>query len=153
MRILLFLLALVFVSGCQKPPPPPLVRTIPVQEVIDLVNQERTKAGVPALQIHPGLMKEAERYATRMAKANTLSHDLDGSLMKRLDALSTYNPYTAGENIAYGYTSATEVMVGWMSSTGHKANILNPAFKDTGVGIIPDSKGQLYYCQIFAAQK
>ena len=56
---------------------------------------------------------------------------------------------TAGENIAKGYQSAESVVRGWMNSSGHRANILNPSFKTIGVGAYTDSKGTIYWTQMF----
>ena len=58
--------------------------------------------------------------------------------------------YTAaGENIAMGYISAQSVVNGWMNSSGHRANILNPSFKTIGVGAYTDSQGTIYWTQMF----
>ena len=53
---------------------------------------------------------------------------------------------TAGENIAMGYSSAQKVMQGWMNSSGHRANILNPSFTQIGVGYVADGH---YWTQQF----
>ena len=52
--------------------------------------------------------------------------------------------WTYGENIAYGgdhYGTPKTIMKAWMNSPGHKANILNPAFRDVGVGVEPGVPG------------
>ena len=53
----------------------------------------------------------------------------------------------AGENIAAGYASPEDVMDGWMNSQGHRANILNCAFRDIGVGYVylANDTGQVNY--------
>lgn len=57
---------------------------------------------------------------------------------------------TAGENIAMGYVDADDVMNGWMSSEGHKANMLNGAFAQVGIGIVPvEDQSGYYWVQIF----
>ena len=56
---------------------------------------------------------------------------------------------TAGENIAMGQTTPNKVMEGWMKSPGHRDNILKPDFKQLGVGIAKNSKGELYCTQMF----
>jgi uncharacterized protein YkwD len=60
-----------------------------------------------------------------------------------------YTYATIGENIAYNYPGAPEVVTGWMNSAGHKANILNPGFTEIGIAIAANSEGELYYCQVF----
>jgi uncharacterized protein YkwD len=56
---------------------------------------------------------------------------------------------TAGENIAYGQPDAQTVVNGWMNSPGHRANILNGSFKQTGIGVYRDAKGTYYWTQMF----
>ena len=57
--------------------------------------------------------------------------------------------FSAGENIAYGYSSPEAVMDGWMNSPGHRANILNAGFGRVGVGVVK-SGGRYYWVQNFA---
>ena len=52
-----------------------------------------------------------------------------------------------GENIAWGYTSPQSVVNGWLGSSGHKANIENPSFTSTGVGVAANANGSLYWTQ------
>lgn len=54
---------------------------------------------------------------------------------------------TAGENIAYGYSTPQAVVDGWMASSGHRANILNSSYTRIGVGHV--SSGN-YWTQWFA---
>jgi hypothetical protein len=67
------------------------------------------------------------RYARNIISA--------GSLLCEFFSLTLYAPQTAAENIAYGQSSPMQVMGSWMTSPGHKANILNPALKELGVGL------------------
>jgi uncharacterized protein YkwD len=53
---------------------------------------------------------------------------------------------TAGENIAYGYTTPQAVVNGWMNSSGHRANILSSSYTQIGVGYV--SQGN-YWTQLF----
>lgn len=53
-----------------------------------------------------------------------------------------------GENIAMGYTSADNVVEGWMNSPGHRENILRKDFKRTAIGYYKNSSGT-YWCQGF----
>jgi uncharacterized protein YkwD len=61
---------------------------------------------------------------------------------------------TYGENVAAGYTTPESVVAGWMQSDGHRANILNPAFRDIGVGYAygASSTYKHYWTQVFAAR-
>ena len=55
----------------------------------------------------------------------------------------------AAENLASGQGTPAQVMNTWMSSSGHRANILNSTYNQIGVGIARDSKGKLYWTQMF----
>jgi uncharacterized protein YkwD len=60
-----------------------------------------------------------------------------------------YNYRRAAENVAAGYSSAQDVMRGWMNSSGHRANILNPRYRDIGIG---DASGnKRYWTETFGA--
>ena len=44
-----------------------------------------------------------------------------------------------GENIAVGVlqlSTPAAIVAGWMRSPEHRANILNPDFRDSGIGIV-----------------
>lgn len=52
--------------------------------------------------------------------------------------------YRIGENLARGQQSTDEALWGWMRSPGHRENILNPEFEETGIGIIRDCWVQVF---------
>ena len=58
----------------------------------------------------------------------------------------SYN--TAGENIA-GNSSNSSAVTAWMNSPGHRANILNGSFNQTGIGVVSGSKYGKIYVQMF----
>jgi uncharacterized YkwD family protein/spore coat assembly protein SafA len=105
------------------------------QEVLRLANAERSKAGVGPLSLDWELSRVARLKSQDMVNKAYFSHQSPtyGSpfdMVKRFGI--TYR--TAGENIATGQRSASEVMASWMNSPGHRKNILNPAFTHLGVG-------------------
>ncbi|MDP2892645.1 MAG: CAP domain-containing protein, partial [Bacillota bacterium] len=55
----------------------------------------------------------------------------------------------AAENIAMGQRTPAEVMAAWMSSAGHRANILSSAFTQIGVGAAKKADGTLIWTQMF----
>ncbi|QWU14565.1 uncharacterized protein, YkwD family [Paenibacillus sophorae] len=106
-----------------------------VKQVVDLVNQERAKAGLAPLTALDSLNKVAAAKATDMRSNNYFSHTSPtyGSPFDMMRSFGvTYN--YAGENIAKGQRTPEEVMTAWMNSPGHKANILNKNFNYIGVG-------------------
>lgn len=104
-------------------------------QVVTLVNQERAKAGLPALKVTNSTLKlVALDKAKDMYHNNYFSHTSPtyGSpfdMMKQYGV--TYR--AAGENIAKGQRSPQEVMNAWMNSAGHRANILSASFTTIGV--------------------
>lgn len=119
-------------------------------EVIKLVNVERSKRGLQALQTNWQLCRVARYKSQDMANKNYFSH-----------TSPTYgSPFTmmqnfgikfsaAGENIAKGQRTPQEVMVSWMNSPGHRANILSPVYNQIGVGVAKDASGRYYWTQQF----
>ncbi len=104
------------------------------QQVLDLVNQERTKAGLNSLSMNSSLTKVAMAKAQDMYNNNYFDHQSPtyGSPFDMMTAFGvTYN--SAGENIAKGQSSPTEVMNQWMNSPGHRANILNSSYTQIGI--------------------
>ena len=120
------------------------------QEVVNLVNKERAKYGLSALKSNASLANVATIKSQDMIDKNYFDHTSPtyGSpfdMMKQFGI--SYK--TAGENIAMGQKTPTEVVNAWMNSPGHRANILNENFTQIGVGVAKNSKGQLYWTQMF----
>ncbi|MET8092858.1 CAP domain-containing protein [Micromonospora sp. NPDC005220] len=122
------------------------------REVVDLVNAERAKAGCKALSIDDKLMTAAQRHSQDQADHQNMSHTgSDGSNAGvRLDRVG-YAWRTYGENVAWNQKTPAAVMDAWMNSSGHRANILNCAFTEIGVGIA--SSNGPYWTQVFAAPR
>ena len=104
-------------------------------EVVRLVNEERATAGCGPLAVDARLQAAALGHSEDMALNDFFSHTgSDGSSpVDRVNAQG-YDWSLLGENIAAGYTSPASVVAGWMDSDGHRANILNCQFTETGVG-------------------
>ncbi|WP_405733346.1 CAP domain-containing protein [Streptomyces sp. NBC_01537] len=119
--------------------------------VVALVNSARSKAGCSALTVNAKLTKAAQSHSNDMSDSQTMSHTgSDGSSPGDRITRAGYDWRTYGENVAYGYPTPESVMAGWMSSPGHKANILNCAFKEIGVGLAQDG---YYWTQDFGAAR
>lgn len=118
-------------------------------EVVRLVNIERQKSGLASLTYSKELSKVAQAKSQDMANNNYFSHNSptygDPFAMMRSFGIQ-YR--TAGENIAKGYSSAQSVVKGWMNSSGHRENILNPSFGKIGIGYV-NANGSSYWTQMF----
>ncbi|MFG1778468.1 CAP domain-containing protein [Micromonospora sp. NPDC049051] len=121
-------------------------------QVVDLVNAERAKAGCAAVSIDDKLMTAAQRHSQDQADHQKMSHTgSDGSNVgTRLDRVG-YSWRTYGENVAWNQKTPAAVMTAWMNSSGHRANILNCAFTEIGVGVA--SSNGPYWTQVFAAPR
>ncbi|WBB70458.1 CAP domain-containing protein [Micromonospora sp. WMMD812] len=122
------------------------------REVVDLVNAERAKAGCKALTIDDKLMTAAQRHSQDQADHRNMSHTgSDGSNAGTRIERVGYQWRTYGENVAWNQKTPAAVMDAWMNSSGHRANILNCAFTEIGVGIA--SSNGPYWTQVFAAPR
>lgn len=109
------------------------------QQVLDLVNAERAKAGLNALTLGDAdLEAAAQKRAQEIAKNESHTRP-DGT-----NCFTVLNDYgveekAAGENAAWGEASPEEVVASWMASESHRANILDPDAKEMGVGYYFDA--------------
>jgi uncharacterized protein YkwD len=103
------------------------------QSVLALVNAERAKVGLSPLEYYNNGQAAADIRANEVSKK--FSHERpDGTTCFTVFEAAGISYYSAGENIALGYTTPEIVMHAWMNSQGHKANILNPNFTHIIVG-------------------
>lgn len=111
-----------------------------VNELLNLINNEREKNGLIKLQVLPRLQEIAMIKSEDMVKNNYFSHESPNygnpfDMMKNFGI--TYK--TAGENIA-GNSSIEGAFNSWLSSENHKQNILSTAYNYIGIGISPSEK-------------
>jgi len=120
------------------------------QQVLDATNAERAANGCGPLRLDPLLNRAADGHSEDMAARDYFDHsDPEGrGPGVRIDAVG-YPHRGWGENIAAGYGSAEAVVTGWMNSPGHRANILNCAFDEIGIGYAEPGR---YWTQLFATR-
>ncbi|MFV0344619.1 MAG: CAP domain-containing protein [Anaerocolumna sp.] len=117
-------------------------------QVLKIVNEERSNAGLSALSMSDSLVAPANKRAKEIK--DTFSHTRpDGTSWSTV--LDDYNVSvsTSGENIAYGYNTAEKVMEAWMNSSGHRANILGTKYNNIGIGVY-EVNGTIYCTQLFS---
>ena len=131
-------------------PTPDSAVTAYEQEVIRLVNAIRAENGLKPLSYDWELARVA-RYKSQDMKDNRyFSHTspIYGSPFQMIRDFGI-SFKSAGENIAKGYATPQAVVNGWMNSSGHRANILNPAYTRIGVGYVA---GGNYWTQMFISK-
>ena len=119
------------------------------KEVFDLINKQRIQNGLSPLKENSELQRVARIKAQDMVNNNYFSHTSPtyGSPFDMMKSFKiSYN--TAGENIA-GNSSNSDSVTAWMNSPGHRANILNSSFNQTGIGVVKGSKYGKIYVQMF----
>jgi uncharacterized protein YkwD len=110
------------------------------QAVLDLVNEERCENDLVPLKLDDQLTAAAEIHSADMALNRFFDHTSpDGSNPGSRATAQGYDWVMVGENIAAGQSTPEEVVngaYGWMNSENHRANILDPEFRDMGIAYI-----------------
>jgi uncharacterized protein YkwD len=130
------------------------------ERVVKLVNEARGRgrrcgserfAAAPPLGSAKQLDDAATVHARDMARRKFFDHrGSNGSQPKDRVRRAGYSSRLTGENIAYGPVSAEEVVAGWLASPDHCANIMDPRFRDIGVGVATGrGRGEIYWVQTF----
>lgn len=139
---------------CAPAPPPATAPAPSLQQVIDLTNAERARAGLPALSVDQRLMNAAQAHSADQAGRDRMTHDgSDGSNAGTRISRQGYSFRAWAENVAMGYPDAASVMEAWMGSAGHRANILSTDVTQIGVGLAYAADGSPYWTQVFAAPR
>ena len=111
-----------------------------------LINRDRARYGLRRLRVSSRVQYYATDHARRMAAAGTIFHDLTGLRSESLVGATSW-----GENV--GMTTASDAARHahslFMSSTGHRANILKPRWTHMGIGVAKRN-GRTFIVQRFA---
>ena len=137
------------------PPDAPAAAVAPAElmsEVVTMTNQQRHANGCGLLAVDSELTVASVRQSLYMARTGLFSHVWrDGTTFVARSHQAGYAE-PSGENIAWGYRTAAEVMAAWMASPGHRENILNCAAHSIGTGVAYGPNGLPYYTQVFGYQ-
>ena len=107
------------------------------EEVLKLVNLERKRVNAPPLVLNRPLNNAAQNHSDEMALRGELARKLPsgGSLDRRVKLVGYPAYSTIDQNIGRGSSSAAAAVSGWMGDRVDRAKILDPKFKDLGVGL------------------
>jgi uncharacterized protein YkwD len=103
------------------------------QNVVAQTNAERARHGLPPLAVDQRLVQSARAHTAWMTRTRRLQH--------------TSRP--VAENIAMGQQTALEAVRSWMSSSGHRANILSRGHRRIGVSAYTAPNGTVFWTQQF----
>ena len=113
---------------------PTAFRLHPVEaKVVEQTNAMRARHGLPPLAVDQRLVQSARAHTAWMTRARRLRH--------------TSRP--VAENIAMGQSTAQEAVRSWMSSSGHRANILSSGYRRIGVSAYSAPDGTVFWTQQF----
>lgn len=124
---------------------------------LEAINTERRALGLPPLALSSELCQLARAYSRDMVERRFFDHlDPDGSFVyNRTDRAGIKRWSNLGENIARnrGFKDPVQAAVReWMKSEGHRGNILDDRFKETGIGVWIAPDRTVYFTQIFMAR-
>ncbi len=102
-------------------------------EVYQKTNAQRARYGLSPLVLDGRLMQSARRHCRWMARRRVMQH----------------TRANVAENIAMGQRSSGHALRSWMSSSGHRANILKRSYRRIGVAAYRSANGTIFWCQQF----
>ena len=105
--------------------------------LLSSTNTQRAANGKAALTINSKLTSAAQTKANDMAARNYWSHNTpDGKAPWYFVEQAGYSYSKAGENLAYGFSTSSQTVNGWMNSPSHRDNMLDSAFTEVGFGYV-----------------
>jgi len=124
------------------------------------VNAVRAGIGLPPLRLEQRLSRAAAQHARDMLDTGRISHrGRDGSDPGQRLSRAGYRWSTYRENVAAGQMHPREVMYSWMTSPGHRANILAPDVTQIGIGfaggpgMMPGGIPRMFWTMVLAAPR
>jgi hypothetical protein len=106
------------------------------QQLLILTNQQRQNNNLSALTDNTELDQAAANKAADMFNKNYWAHDApDGTTPWTFIKAAGYNYVYAGENLARGFNSASDVVNAWMNSPEHRQNVLSPNYQNVGFAV------------------
>ena len=128
----------------------PVVDPAAEEEMLRLVNRERVSRGLKPLVMSERLRRVARAHSVDMFQKGYFAHDTpDGVTPFQRMRRGEVRFYAAGENLALAPTVRI-AHSGLMKSPGHRANILNPAFRRVGIGAVRGAPRGIMFTQDFA---
>ncbi len=119
-----------------------------IREVLSETNQFRKSNGLPEVTMRSELNSIAQQHSQNMASGK-IGFGHTGFEQRNAQAKKAIqNLHSFAENVAYGATSAQQVVTMWKNSAGHRRNMLGK-YQYIGIGIAKDKQGRIYYTEVF----
>jgi len=120
-----------------------------IEDVLEQTNKFRAANGLPELEMLEDLNAIAQKHSENMASGRvSFGHNgfakRAALARKKIEATNGF-----AENVAYGPTSATQLLDMWKDSPPHRRNMLGK-YEYVGIGIAKDRRGTMYYTMVFA---
>jgi len=124
------------------------------QQIIKFTNQIRRESNLNELKVSQRLSQASYLKAQDMLIKQYFAHISPEKVgLSNWLSMAEYPYAVAGENLAMGFTSAADVMLGWRQSPTHYANIVDPEFQEIGVSSVAgayDGTDTTFVAQFFA---
>lgn len=148
-RTLSVLLALVIILHTPINAPAASAATSPEQTLFRLLNEDRIRQGLPALILDEELSRIARLKSQDMVSNNYFAHTSPtyGTIRSMLKSFGV-SFRSAGENIARS-RSVQHSNAAFLSSEGHRRNMLSPTFTHVGIGVVVNPGGFVTVTEIF----
>ena len=155
--IILFLENSFFFLSYYLIPSSTFLANLVLSSIVDHTNQYRSASSLPQLTLNPLLNQAAQLKAEDMAQKGYFSHNSPDNKtpwdwLKQVG----YDYLYAGENLALNYSDSEEVVQAWINSESHRQNLLNPHFKEIGIGIAKgtyQNQPAIFIVQFFGTPK
>ena len=142
------------VACVAAPPATAVSRGKAERQIAHCVDRKREQHGLKPLRVSKAMTDAARYHAMNMATQNFFDHiDRDGNGPTERVAMFSDRKWVVGENLGAGYGNGQKACRGWMNSSGHRANILDPKYDVFGVGYSSGGSLGKYYVQVFGERK
>lgn len=113
-------------------------------ELIDLINYHITSLGLPKLKINNYVSSKCLQHNSEMILAGEATHN--GFESRSQDIIDNLDVKYVGENIAYGYASASSIFKAWLGSPNHKKNLEDSKWLQMGLSITDKHVTNIFIC-------
>jgi len=123
------------------------------EELFSNMNRARKSRGLPRLVWSEQLAGQARRHSENMSSHGFFSHNDPGLGNPATRLRRSGIAFSACAENIYRQSrvrgAARAALAAWMRSRGHRLNLMNPAYHDTGIGVATMSTGRVTITQLF----